>query len=507
MKLKKILSIILSVLVLCAFTVLPVSAAGEGSITITNTAKGQSFEIFKVMDLEITGTAPNQLYAYSIASDFQNLFNDLLVTAGVIESGDTATNVQAAAYIESLGADNSTAVKAFAEAVKDYVVENNITGATHNAAETGTTTLIENLDLGYYLVYPQDGLTAICSLTSTKPAASIAMKSEYPTIDKNIVEGSDRVKESDYSINDTIYYELKLKVPDVSDYSAYTYIVKDTMSKGLTFTTNSVAIKINNGDFSGFTAGTTGGNGSPTELTITFTNPLEDFANYTPGDEIIITYTAKLNEHAVIGPGGNPNSVDLTYSNDPRNEESTKTTPPSETIVYTFEIDVEKIDEGNNKKLPGVIFSLWTENEIDGVTPSGTKLSGKTLYQIGANVTTDEYGKLLFEGLKEGTYYLFEEQELEGYNPLTGPIVIVITAQKDNDDKYTGEATYTVDGGTNQLSTNGTISLTVKNKSGGLLPETGGIGTIIFTVCGSILMLSAAAAFAVYMKKRRSTGK
>lgn len=505
MKFKKILAALLAIAVLSVFAVIPVSAAGEGSITITNTSKGQSFEIFKVLDLEITGTAPNQLYAYSIAAGWQDFFDELLTDAGIIETGDTATDVQAAAYIENLGADNSIAVKAFAEAVKDYIIREDISGAKYNASEEGNTTLIQNLDLGYYLVYPQGGLTAICSLTSTKPNTSIAMKSEYPTIDKNIVEGSNRLKESDYSIGDTITYELKLKVPDVSDYSAYTYVVKDTMSKGLTYTDDSVEIKINNGDFDNYSVRADGGNGSPTELTITFTNPLVDFAGYTPGDEIIITYTAKLNDDAIIGPGGNINSVTLTYSNDPRKEDSFKTTPPIITTVYSFEIDVEKVDEGdNNKKLQGVVFSLWTENPIEGVTPSTTKIEDKTLYQIGGNVATDEFGKLLFEGVKEGTYYLFEEQHLDGYNPLTGPIVIVITAQKDGDDNYTGEATYTVDGGTQKISSGGTVSLLVENKSGGLLPETGGIGTIMFTVVGAILMLGAAVAFIVYMKKRRS---
>ena len=341
-------------------------------------------------------------------------------------------------------------------------------------------------------------------------------KSSQPKIEKNIVEGTERVPETTASIGDTIQYELTTPVPTYTahvDDSKVVFKITDTMSKGLTYT-------------GGFTVYGVNEEGSETSIEDVeqpavstddqtgITTIVMDF-NYTKiktYKSLRITYTAKLNEQAVIGTSGNSNEVVLSYSHDTsRIDESgkyqTKDTPKDETKVYTFGLDITKYELGDpNVTLPGAEFSLKTadnkqvyfrlkkENEnIYTAIIADTQPEGAI-----ATVTTIAGGKLIIEGLGEGTYTLTEEKAPQDYYIINKNITITITPEK-NGTTLTGNVTQ--DSGVSE----GTLGKAyyvkgIENSPDYVLPITGGIGTILF---GLIAVLAAAVA-CVMLYKRRS---
>lgn len=101
-------------------------------------------------------------------------------------------------------------------------------------------------------------------------------------------------------------------------------------------------------------------------------------------------------------------------------------------------------------------------------------------------VTTPESGKITFRGLDAGIYELVETETLDGYNKLTGPVEINI------------DATYKQDGTLESwtVNTNGQNIVTIENNKGALLPGTGGMGTVLFTLAGAALI-----GYGVYRKR------
>lgn len=210
------------------------------------------------------------------------------------------------------------------------------------------------------------------------------------------------------------------------------------------------------------------------------------------GKEFTVTYYAKVNKNAVVTE---KNSATLEYGNKPG---ETTTTTPSEAKTPTYSLDINKVKTGSKEKLEGAKFSLYT-SETDaknGTNP--IKVTGSNgNYVVDPESTTTEFksvksidGKgynLRVNGLAEGTYYLVETKAPDGFNKLTAPIVIKITKSTDTDvNKWT-------------ISKDGTVEtdkiIDVENSTGSLLPSTGGMGTIAFTVVAALLVLGVAVSF------------
>ena len=104
--------------------------------------------------------------------------------------------------------------------------------------------------------------------------------------------------------------------------------------------------------------------------------------------------------------------------------------------------------------------------------------------------TTDETGRINLQGLDSGVYYLFEEKAPDVYNKLTSDITINIDA----DGKIKQNQQEITDG-----------YIPVRNNSGGIMPTTGGIGTTIFYIVGSVLLVGAGVLLVV--RKRMSSAK
>ena len=324
------------------------------------------------------------------------------------------------------------------------------------------------------------------------------------TIEKEIVEGTDEKVSTTANIGDTINYKVTYSIP-VGENGLESLVVTDTMSKGLTFEDNAENIKVLNGneevDKTMYTV-TPSKDDSTKVTTITITFDSENYCKKLASNttqNFTITYTATLNDQAVLGKDGNTNDVFVTYKNTGDVDRVTK--PKDTTKVFTYGIDLLKKGEGTNTVLKGVKFKL-TDGNDNAVYVK--KQGENTFYTPGGSsneVETDAAGKIYIKGLKPGRYKLEETKTNAGYVLLKNPVVIVI-----KDDNATGNATAMV--GTKEEVTmtddNGSdtaiVPLTVVNSKGFNLPVTGGRGIALFTIAG--IAIVAAAGSLLFMRKR-----
>ena len=322
-------------------------------------------------------------------------------------------------------------------------------------------------------------------------------------IDKNIIEGSTKKKNTVANIGDTINYEVTYSVP-VPENGLTALKIVDTMDKGLTFTNEKTNITVEDdnvgtGDKKELKYGT--------EYTVTTEKNTVtiDFEKYLNSlqknstEKFTITYKVKLNESAVLGQAGNKNKVELVYKNDGETESKTKT-PDKEVKVFTYGIDLTKQGEGG-AKLSGVEFKLTDGTNEINVLKSGDAYYPSNDTKASSTVTTNNNGEIHIRGLKPGTYQLKETKTINGYVLLKDPVEIVITQTS----ATTGEATAKV-GSKNvtMIEDDGSLTakvpLTVVNSKGFDLPATGGRGIALFTIAG--IAIVAAAGSLLFMRKR-----
>jgi fimbrial isopeptide formation D2 family protein/LPXTG-motif cell wall-anchored protein len=264
----------------------------------------------------------------------------------------------------------------------------------------------------------------------------------------------------------------------------------DTMEAGLTFKTDSVVVKLANGtvvDAANYTVTVSPADGHTFD--VAFKN--EFIATLAQGDKFTVYYSATLNENANIVTDGNDNTVYLSYG-----EDSTWETSEHKTTTFTWKIDVLKftIDGENKVSLAGATFQLL-DKDGNAIKFSAVDGAAVPTYKVDAegtitDITTDANGKFEIVGLDEGTYKLHEVSAPEGYNKLATDLDVVITSEYD-------EANLTA---TYKINNSEPVTIEVENKTGGLFPETGGIGTTIFYIVGGLLMLTA---FVVLVSKKR----
>ena len=362
---------------------------------------------------------------------------------------------------------------AFAKAAQKYAKDNSI---ANQGSVTATTTTVSftGLDLGYYLV--DTTLGTLCSLDTTNPNVVMEEKNEVPTNVKTVEEDSTSKygEKNDADIGQTVNFKSTI----TAQAGAENYVFHDKMSAGLTYTgvtgitLNGTAVAASN-----YTVTAPAADGDTFDVTFTqaFCDTLK--AN----DQIVISYTATLNENAVIAGAGNPNTSKVSYGD----SSNTKYTPDSQTKTYTWDVDVFKytMDGETEKALAGATFTL--SKNADSSNPIALVSEGNNVYRVAktgetgtvTEITTDATGKFTIKGLDADTYYLTETQAPAGYNKLAGPVTIVI-----------GENG--VVNGTTEAP-QGVGEVKILNQTGTELPSTGGIGTTIFYVVGGILVVGA----------------
>ena len=242
--------------------------------------------------------------------------------------------------------------------------------------------------------------------------------------------------------------------------------------------------------------------------------------NDAEGKYIIVEYSAKLNSKAVIGGDGNRNSVYLEYSNNPNqsgtgDSDNTGKTPEDKVVVFTYELDTTKVDKNdNNKKLQGAKFKLYRGDgeEKQYAQVKDGKLSGWGNEANATELTSDDKGLFKVAGLDDGTYYLEETVAPDGYNKLTAPITVVISADTTNGQKWTDydetplikiDVTANGTSGTGNAAT-GVASITVANAKGNTLPSTGGMGTVLLYVAGIAVFVLAGATLVMALRRRNA---
>ena len=439
---------LICMLFMLVLSVVNVSAAEKGIITINKAIVNESYNIYKVLDLE-TYDKVNNHYIYRAASGWETFLNgatDYLEARN--ENGDKY-------YVWKDGVDKSRA-KEFAEKAYKYAKDNNIT-PTMTKKATSTSVVFDNLDLGYYLVDSSVG--ALLHLTTTNPTATVNEKNTLnPNVDKNVLENSTGVygKENDDMIGSTINY--KSTITTGAGYGSY--VLYDKMDKGLTFNVNSVVVKIGDDvvDANNYVVKT-----NVTDYTFVIEFNDEFILKQPKNTNIDVYYTATLNKDATIEGDGNINETFLKYGN---NIETDK----KKTITYTYAFEIIKTNK-EGVELTGAEFILLDKlgNEIKVILKDEETKTYRiaTGNEIGVNI---KVGKATIEGLDKDSYKLKEVVSPEGYNKLTSPVE------------------FRVNGKTNVTIIERTL-VNVINYTGSELPETGGIGTKLFITSGLSLVL------------------
>ena len=463
---RKILSLVLALVMVMGLAATAFAEEGgetttNGSITITNALNGETYNAYQILYLE-SYNADKKIYAYKANSDWEEW----------LRTQTSYVSFDSQGYVTWVK-DASPAD--FAKAAKGQLSDKTADGHVTPTADGSAT--ISNLNLGYYLVDSTVG--ALCELNTTKPGVEITDKNPKPTIEKKVQEDSDEKwgDVNDADIGQTVNFKSTVSAKP----GARKYVVHDKMDSKLEFVSvtsiTAGSTTLTEGAESDYTVVTTGLTDDCT-FHIVFT---ETYLNSIAADTaIVINYTAKLTSDAVAGTGYD-NETWLDYGDNQHTEHDTTTT-------YTWKLPIYKyhMDGGTKTALPGAEFILYKGSEESKVYAQVTKgkLTGWTTTKKDATtLVSDAEGKIAVEGLDADTYYLEETKAPGGYNKLAGPVKVVISHT------VTDEGTHMTH--TLKQDTIDVGRVEIENKSGTELPSTGGIGTTIFYVLGSILVIGA----------------
>lgn len=519
-KMKKFVSLLLAVVMVLAMTTAAFAeenTTATYTLTITDTKAGHTYDVYQIFTGDISGTSPN--YVLSNVKYGENYIPDGKNKGDLVPESELEGIINADNFAQNL----STVGTVF-----------------KSVASSEGSTIIAGLPAGYYLVKDSTKITGQDAATKfilqVVGDTSVKVKSDVPTVEKKVKENNKdvsgntdtRIPEytlpvkyndvADYNIGDDVPFELIGTLPEnLGDYTTYKYYFHDTLDNGLTYN-NDAEVYVVNGESkidvtTAFTISCDNG-----ALEIKCDNILEiTGVTVTKNSYIVVDYTAKLNSNAVIGLEGNKNEVYLEFSNNPNNggEGDTGTTPTDYVIVFTYELDTTKVDgQDPDTKLEGAEFKLhnsdnkWVKVDTDG------KVTGWSDTEEGAStLISDVNGLFQVVGLDAGIYGLKETKAPTGYNLLANEISLEIIAETANNQSWGGTASAaltalrikvgasTTDGDVNS----GIVSTQVENNAGATLPSTGGIGTTVFYVLGSILVI--AAAILLITRKRMSAEK
>ncbi|GEB11394.1 fimbrial protein [Streptococcus equinus] len=477
------------------------------SLTIKGTHVGHTYEAYQIFagDISSDGTTLSNVRWGSDVTPFDY--------KGITEADKIAEEISKPGEVDE---NNET------KAAKDFskLAGAHLTTTPHKVTSTETTTVISGLAPGYYLVKDVDGSQTADPNEESKKATAYTrfimqvvgdsnaqLKNDVPTVQKKVKENSNSEWQdaADYDINDTVPFQLRATLPKhIDDYDHYYVEFTDTLSAGLTFkeitkvTADGTTLTKDQ-----YQVTTTEKDGK-TVLSVIITD-VKKVAKITKADDIVVEYNATLNDKAVLGSAGNPNSVELTYSNNPNatgdgtsKPADTGKTPKDTVKVFTYQTIINKLNE-KKEALKGAEFTLVKKNK-DGSTKN-------------VDVVKNAEGtSFAFKGLDAGNYVLEETKTPDGYNTIK-PIEFTIDADydKEADDPQLIKLSTNVTSGdvkSDDFKSNlsdGSLTVGIVNRKGSLLPSTGGMGTTILYVIGSILVLVAAVL--LITKKRMDAAK
>ena len=513
----------------------PVVTVTTSTVTVKSTHADfarQTVKIYKMFSA--AANADGSAATYELENQWEGFFNSIGAVSA--ENGDTLSE-KAFNYVSGLEGDE---LAAFANSAREWADDSghsiSATDAQVASSESPYTATFSKVAYGYYLVDPGDApedaeghssinLNAIL-VNVLKDAVDVSLKGEYPTVDKTVEEGQNHASAQ---VGDKLNFKLEATIPDVSNYKKYIFNLQDTLSDGLTLDQGSVKVQVNSaaaddGNYAvKFGAGTAG----DPSMTVHFGTSSDGGTTYDAksyftgkaGQKITVTYTATVNENAIVNADDELNSAKVEYSTSPDGE-STGESEDVQTHQYTFGFDLTKVDGADGRTvLPGATFQLKSADGADVIklveTATGAyrpATEAEAAVSDGGKawveeVTTGDDGKLVFVGLAEGEYQLVETKAPDGYNELGAPKYIKIAATYNPDGTLQYWTVSIFDKTSQELTpsegNNGQASITVENNKGTLLPGTGGMGTVIFTVVG-VAVIAGGAAW--YVSRRRSSG-
>lgn len=542
------------------------AADGDVTVTITDaTSADQKFVAYRVLDA--TNNGGN--YAYTINTKYSE---QLKTATGLSLHGTPeANNAVVTKYIGSL---NAAAMKVFADALWIAIADTTPAvdpDVTEFAGKIGGASF--SGPQGYYLIRQtsagaNDALSSVIVNTAGQNGVKVTLKKDVPTVEKKVQNVNDSINttsdwqdSADHDVNDQVNFKLSgTTASNVNDFKQYKFEFKDTMSAGLTFVqagatvaTTDVTVKIDGVAItSGYTVSladakaTTGAYAGGKVLTVSFADLLAatKAADITldGDDDVTVEYKATLNENAVIGSGGNPNKVDLTFANDPHYNgtgagQPTGVTPEDEVIVFTYEVNADKVTSSNTS-LEGASFALlkWFGGEENvwkvyqhaaGGTAAGwvalppaVTIAGKdaiaTLPQTEAakipgtataQNSDDKKWTVNFPRIDDGDYAIVETVVPAGYNyaaPTQFTITGALVTTQPTGQGITGTWGAPDTSNKDVTVSNGTISASIVNNAGNELPSTGGMGTTLLYAAGAAIVLIAGIGLAVTLRRRQA---
>lgn len=466
-QLRKVMAVIFAVVLALSMTV-TASAEEKGSITIQhgdNDLNGVTFSAYKLFD--ITANESNDAQKiYSIDTDFTGFFT---------AAGKTTVK-EAYDYVKETNVDTlRTALAAY--------IEENSTVANKTAEGTGKADVtLADLAYGYYIIIPSSNNYAANLIMLDAASKNAAVKVAKPTVDKK-ADGQDNTSAQ---IGDKVDFTVNTVVPDMSGKDEYYFKLEDTMSSGLTYDdVTGVTVTIDGTPLTkdtDFTVATETVETDKTKLTV----EIKNFINYKDdsGKAIVITYSATLNDKAIV-TDVETNSAKAVYGTDPdfSGEGTDESTPDVSKVVDHTLVITDK--DGSGKPLGGGVF------EVKDSEGNKLKLSydeDNDCYVIdeeggSETITLPNDGTVTIKGLDKDTYTVTQITPPVGYD-IAEPAEISVIFDSD-DEEQTKNADFT-------------------NNAGTGLPETGGMGTVIFTVVGLALIAAVAGSFVISRKKKNS---
>ena len=497
---KKLISMLLALVMLLALGTTAfaqeenIGGSGKATITISNAATGETYTVYKLFDATVTGTEGGSIsYKGSVPASLATYFEE-----------DAVGNitVKDAAYADpATKTEMSEGLRAALDVWTDTAA------ATASAKSDGTELQFKSLPYGYYVVTTSQGKQAI-SVTSTNPNATIHDKnSVFPKeLEKN-------VDKTNVNVGDTVTYTVSFKTAnytskDGKPQKITSHIIEDNLPKFLdNVTVKSIIVNddidhpVNDPKFD-----------EHNKITLKWYDKDTNQFLYKNKATVTITYTAVVTDKAAIAGAGNTNTVTLRWVVDDNTTPNDEDKLSANATIYTYAIALMKVDE-KGKPLSGAEFELpfYVKKKADanGAFIYAGKNPGEDLTNL---VTSPATGLIVIKGLKSGTYSITETKAPSGYNLLTAPFNVTATKTSQT---TTNSITYLDEhGNISATATNTKVEINLQeiaaavqvvvNKTGSMLPSTGGMGTTMFYVLGGAVVIAAIVLLAVKKRKKHT---
>lgn len=479
-----------------------VSAKEQGHITInanvgdngvTQSLAGKKFNVYKIFDAE--NSAGMESINYTMNPAYEKALKKVTgkdTEYSIIDYIQTMNNNTVINNVEApqLNESRYSNFRYFIEDLRNEIVaEKAAPTMTVTVPKTAADSYTMDVDFGWYVVdeiTPVEGThsaSSLCMVNTANPDVFINIKSDFPVIQKQILEddsrgsiGSDKDgwnDVADFEIGQTVPYRYLTYVPNMNGYSSYYFSMRDRMDEALTFNPDSVVVKVgdktlvNNIDYKVVTSGIPADETFQIQImdlkaTINkyfypeYEGAVPEMEKFY-GQKIVVEYNATLNENASNDTGrpGFENDVKLEYSNNPDSDGIGQTgeTPWDTVVCFTFRMNGVKVnDQDPEVKLEGAKFRLYSDSSCtkevyvkeaangDGYTViNHDSVKGDEAPAEAVEMVSDKNGIFNIVGLDSQTYYLKETKAPAGYRLLKDPIKIDIKANygEDNRGNYT----------------------------------------------------------------------